>query len=136
MASAILGYHREMTRRCIGLLLALVVAGTPVALTVCQFTCAVEATALASRHAEHHSCHAEPATRDARISGAEHVCGHPSDSPAGLEQFAQALDIPAVVVATVAFLPAPAAGSFHTASSRAEHSPPGQLLITTSQLRV
>jgi hypothetical protein len=72
-----------MARRSLPLLLALAVAAAPVALDVCQLTCA-----WATRHAQtgdtarDQSCHHQDVPAGTTISTAPHSCAHAAELPA------------------------------------------------------
>ena len=125
-----------MARRLSAFALVFVITGAPVVTTMCQVRCAAHDmdTAMARGGVEHHSCHGEPPPAGPGVNGAAHVCGHSDDFPLGTDQSLQVVVAPAVVVATVSFIP-PIADALRPRSTRVGQSPPG-LVALTSQLRV
>jgi hypothetical protein len=121
-----------MVRRLLAAALALTVIGSPVAAGVCQATCV--AREMMAAHAtgvtEHHACHGQAFAVGPTVNGAAHICGHPDDFPMGTDQSLQIFPSPAVVVATISFIP-PDAGSPNFGSTEAEHSPPGLVALRT-----
>ena len=66
------------------LLLAVIVTGAPVSLTVCEIVCATHASAGASGDtgAPEHSCHDRPSTgASGAMNGHGDVCGHGDELP-------------------------------------------------------
>jgi hypothetical protein len=79
--TAILG---NMVRRCLPIVLAVIVATAPVALDVCQLTCA---SAMAQSHSSHeaygHSCHEDVHATGTHVRSVPHACGHSDELPGG-----------------------------------------------------
>ena len=121
-----------MGRRLLAFVLASVVSGAPVAAAVCQLTCAAHDMDAASAAAgtEHHSCHGQASTSGPAVSGGAHLCGHPDEFPKGTEQSLQ-VAAPAVVVATILFVP-PDAGAASVRTPHVDQRPPSHAALSTS----
>jgi hypothetical protein len=73
-----------MVKRMFPLLLALAVAGAPVALEACQVACASTSAHTAMTQAKHdgaHLCHEDAVKPGPQLSDVPHACDHDSDQP-------------------------------------------------------
>jgi hypothetical protein len=120
-----------MVRRLLAITLAFIVIGSPAAAGVCQATCAAReiVAAHATAGTEHHACHGQASTAEPTVNGAAHVCGHPDDFPVGTDQSLQVVAAPAVVAATISFIP-PDAVRLSSGSTEVD-SPPGLVALST-----
>jgi hypothetical protein len=142
-----------MGRRLLASVVVVATLAAPALVTLCQVLCAheehlaprfrsgqaaqvaqVPAASTPVRHP--HSCHQAPPAPTAAfaLQAVPHVCGHASESPAGVQQSAQAVSPPLPVVATAAFVAtaSPIARAF---AADVQHSPPGSFQAV-AQLRV
>lgn len=93
-----------MIRRVSALMLALMVASAPAALTACELMCAAADT---GREASTHSCHSQPSGAPISVSivSGVHVCGHGDALPAAPGKMtAHGASGPATAVASPVFL--------------------------------
>jgi hypothetical protein len=120
-----------MIRRCLAFALTAVILGVPVTTAVCEAMCATRSATTT----QHHSCHGEAPATGAALTAPAHPCGHPTGDIVGVGQSVQTLAAPALAILPASSLPfdigAPVARSVSI-----QHSPPGTVAPTTTQLRV
>jgi len=116
--------------RFVGIVLALIVMGAPIASTTCQAMCAEHD---AESDAPHHACHQQMVAQDGPIIEAIHVCGHDDSLPTALERVMSAVDAPAITSKMIAVMPPARASVSHAAFI--DSSPPTPLTLN-SQLRI
>src|SRR4249919_3120666 len=115
-----------MGRGLLTFLLALVIAGAPVATAVCQARCAAHDmdSSMAMSGVEHHSCHGESSPAGLVVNGLPHGCGHSDEFPASIEQALHVVGAPAIAVDVISFIP-PTGDVARVGSAPIEQGQPG-----------
>jgi hypothetical protein len=126
-----------MTARLLAVALAFVIAGAPVAMTVCEAVCATRAAdAMHGGRGERHSCHHAAVSEQMQIAGAPHACGHSDGGDQlGGDAAMKAFAAPIVLVDDIGCMLPLLDGATEVGVGVGTHSPPGSLAHTT-QLRI
>jgi hypothetical protein len=111
-----------MIRSFLALSLVSVIAGAPIATTVCQVSCAMHDMNRASNGAQRHSCHEQPSSAGAAINGVPHTCGHSSESQASIDHSLRIIGTPSIATALIVLIP-PAIDTLQRSPSDREHRP-------------
>jgi len=125
-----------VVRRLVAFTAALVLAGAPIVVGVCQAVCAAHdmESAQISSSAQRHSCHGASPASGAALQAVPHPCGHSGEFPVSIDQCFHPIDAPAIAVAIFSFLPPIVDGRKSPPVDFVQNRP--NLLALTSQLRV
>jgi hypothetical protein len=127
----------SVVARLFVLVLAFVMAGSPIVTTACLTVCAArEAAATVSGAMEHRSCHSAAPSQTPAISGAGHACEHSDGDQVSADQTLQSLRTAADVSVVELWLSPPLIDTPRVRAARILHSPAASFPFGSAPLRL